>query len=392
MRSYVFASFPLGAGGARQRVGSRKHRTVGPEVSSAITMSPPPMPKRRSASRSDHSSEDGTRRVAPYVAPTETQVQITNLAALLNGQRMVAPEQQSRLGFEGSPEGPRLWCAGDLSLIRNPAVAVVGTRDVSPEGAARARRLARELVAAGVTVVSGLARGVDTEALTAAIGAGGRVVAVIGTPIDKAYPTENRRLQELIYREHLLISQFEPGGRTFQNHFPQRNRLMAALTDASAIVEAGETSGTLHQATECGQIRALAVHWPKRDGEARPPLALQVRGRAHRPHLDQHGGDTRAAAQPGLNVDAAPSRVLLYLPDERNGGVEWIGLRRPRLHRRNQEPRHQRTFLAYGEGDSPQVRQRQSPAGRYVVRTDGRRLPESERACPSACPGPLAFQ
>ena len=63
------------------------------------------MPKRRSASRSDHSSEDGTRRVAPYVAPTETQVQITNLAALLNGQRMVAPEQQSRLGFEGSPEG-----------------------------------------------------------------------------------------------------------------------------------------------------------------------------------------------------------------------------------------------------------------------------------------------
>ena len=212
------------------------------------------MPKRRSASRSDHSSEDGTRRVAPYAAPTETQVQITNLAVLLNGQRMVAPEQQSRLGFEGSPEGPRLWCAGDLSLIRNPAVAVVGTRDVSPEGAARARRLARELVAAGVTVVSGLARGVDTEALTAAIGAGGRVVAVIGTPVDKAYPAENRRLQELIYREHLLISQFEPGGRTFQSHFPQRNRLMAALTDASAIVEAGETSGTLHQATECVRL------------------------------------------------------------------------------------------------------------------------------------------
>jgi DNA processing protein len=111
--------------------------------------------------------------------------------------------------------------------------------------------------------------------LTAAIEADGRVVAVIGTPIDKAYPAENRRLQERIYRDHLLISQFEPGMRTFPSHFPERNKLMAAITDASAIIEAGETSGTLHQATECVRLRRWlfiannvmqnpALTWPAR--------------------------------------------------------------------------------------------------------------------------------
>jgi DNA processing protein len=210
-----------------------------------------------------------------YEAPTPEGVRVTNLAAVLGGLRPIVPEQQSRLGFEADPSGFRLWSVGDVSLIRQRAVAIVGTREVSAEGAARARRLARELVGAGVVVVSGLARGVDTEALTAAIDAGGRVVAVIGTPIDKAYPAENRRLQERIYRDHLLISQFEPGTRTFPSHFPERNKLMAALTDASAIIEAGETSGTLHQATECIRLRRWlfiaknvmqnpALHWPAR--------------------------------------------------------------------------------------------------------------------------------
>jgi len=100
-------------------------------------------------------------------------------------------------------------------------------------------------------VVSGLALGVDTEALTAALEARGRTIAVIGTPIDKAYPAENKRLQELIYREHLLISQFPPGKKTYPSNFPERNKLMAAISDATVIVEASDTSGSLHQAAEC---------------------------------------------------------------------------------------------------------------------------------------------
>jgi DNA processing protein len=206
----------------------------------------------------------------PYIIPENDLVQISTLDALIAGTRTITPEQQSRLQTDS-----RLWCAGDKSLLHNKCVAVVGTREVSPEGAARSRRLARELALAGVVVVSGLAKGVDTEALTSAIEAGGRVVAVVGTPIDRAYPAENKRLQEKIYREHLLISQFAPGERVFPSNFPERNKLMAALSDGTAITEAGDTSGTLHQAAECGRlgrwlficrsvVEDASLQWPKR--------------------------------------------------------------------------------------------------------------------------------
>jgi len=125
---------------------------------------------------------------------------------------------------------------------------------VSDDGAARARRLARELVAAGVVVVSGLAKGVDTVALTSAVESSGSVVAVIGTPLDRAYPAENARLQEHIYDKHLLLTPFRVGERTFKANFPKRNRVMAAISDATVIVEASDTSGTLHQAAECGRL------------------------------------------------------------------------------------------------------------------------------------------
>lgn len=181
----------------------------------------------------------------------------TTLGAVLEGVRPL-PEASLTPGVSGAERplnpGMELYYAGDLGLLRRPCVAVVGTRDVSAGGAARARRLARELVGAGVVVVSGLAKGVDTEALTAAIEAGGKVVAVIGTPLDKAYPAENKRLQEEIYREHLLVSQFPWGASTYQSSFPARNRTMAALSDATAIIEAGETSGTLHQAVACNRL------------------------------------------------------------------------------------------------------------------------------------------
>lgn len=190
----------------------------------------------------------------PYSAPADASVRVVDLSTLVREIRELTPEQQARLSFGPGSDDRRLWCAGDISLIRRRSVAIVGTREVSPEGAARARRLGRELAQAGIVVVSGLARGVDTEALTSAIAAGGKVIAVIGTPIDKAYPAENKRLQEQIYAEHLLISQFPPGKRVFQSNFPERNKLMAALSDATAIIEAGETSGTLHQAAECVRL------------------------------------------------------------------------------------------------------------------------------------------
>jgi DNA processing protein len=189
-----------------------------------------------------------------YQPPPLDDIRIMTVGDLLAGKRQIMPGQQARFGFESEGLELQVWCAGDIELIRKSAVSIVGTRDVSQNGAARARRLAKELSDVGLTVFSGLAKGVDTEALRSAIHVGGHVVAVIGTPLDKAYPAENKRLQEEIYRKHLLVSQFRPGQRVFPSHFPERNKLMAALSDGTAIIEAGDTSGTLHQAAECVRL------------------------------------------------------------------------------------------------------------------------------------------
>lgn len=210
-----------------------------------------------------------------YQPPKPEDIRFMTVGDLLAGRRTIIPAQQARFGFDGDGLDMRIWCAGNIGLVQKPALSIVGTRSVSPDGAARARRLAREISEEGWVVFSGLAKGVDTEALRSAINSGGQVVAVIGTPLDKAYPAENKRLQEEIYREHLLISQFSPGKRVFESHFPERNKLMAALSDATAIIEAGETSGTLHQAAECVRLQrwlfiAQAVmddsslSWPRR--------------------------------------------------------------------------------------------------------------------------------
>lgn len=147
-----------------------------------------------------------------------------------------------------------LYFRGWWNLVEMRSVAIVGTRKPSPSGEKRAERLARMLVNDGFTVVSGLARGIDTVALTTAMKLGAPVAAVIGTPICGYYPPENQQLQDEIARRHLLISQVPilryysqgiPQNRMF---FPERNITMSALTDATVIVEAGETSGTLTQA------------------------------------------------------------------------------------------------------------------------------------------------
>lgn len=146
---------------------------------------------------------------------------------------------------------PVLYAAGDTALLQAVRrVAVVGTREPTDEGRRRAAKLSRQLAEANVVVVSGLAMGIDGAAHRAAIEGGGRTIAVLGTPLDKATPSENAELQETIYRDHLLVSQFVNGSLVRKTNFLARNRTMAMLSHASVIIEAGETSGTLHQARE----------------------------------------------------------------------------------------------------------------------------------------------
>lgn len=143
---------------------------------------------------------------------------------------------------------------GWWDLIESPAVAVVGTRSPTEEGIVRTRTITQRLVEDGYTVVSGLAKGTDTVAHETAIAAGGNTIAVLGTSLSQAYPAANRALQEKIAREHLLISQVpvirssKQGPDRNRIFFPERNITMSALTKATVIIEAGETSGTLVQA------------------------------------------------------------------------------------------------------------------------------------------------
>jgi len=147
-----------------------------------------------------------------------------------------------------------LYYSGDLDLLSTRSIAVVGSRAPSEDGLKRTKKLVELLVKDNFTIVSGLAKGVDTMAHRTAIAAGGKTIAVIGTPLDKVYPMENSDLQSKIANDYLLVSQVPfyryrqqsiNGNRLF---FPERNKTMSALTEATIIVEASETSGTLIQA------------------------------------------------------------------------------------------------------------------------------------------------
>lgn len=153
--------------------------------------------------------------------------------------------------FERKNAPPRLYYAGNLQLVRaGRRVSIVGSRKASQRGLTTAADLARALVARGVVVVSGLAEGIDAAAHQAALDAGGHTVGVLGTPLDQSYPAKNRALQNRLMREQLVVSQFEPGSVVVKKNFPDRNRTMALLSDATVIVEAGEKSGSLHQGWE----------------------------------------------------------------------------------------------------------------------------------------------
>ncbi len=138
-----------------------------------------------------------------------------------------------------------LHVRGDVALAHRPAVSVVGSRRSTPYGENVARKLTRELVSAGVVIVSGLARGIDAAAHEAALDSGGTTIAVLGTGIDIVYPRANTRLYKRIEREGLILSEFPPETPPMPENFPMRNRVISGLSSGTVIVEATTKSGSL---------------------------------------------------------------------------------------------------------------------------------------------------
>jgi DNA processing protein len=275
------------------------------------------------------------------------------------GARLVArgePDYPALLtDLEDAP--PLLWTLGDASLLRRPAVAIVGARNASSLGLRMARALAQGLGEAGLVVASGLARGIDAEAHRASLATG--TIAVMAGGVDHVYPEENAGLAAEIAGAGVRVSEHPMGMTPQARHFPARNRIVAGLGRAVVVVEAAERSGSLITARLAGEAgrdvlavpghpmdpRAAGCLLLIRDGATlvrgvddvlealgalaslpRPAAAIPARGRAARPAARSTaarsgGGRSR---EPGDRADPVPSAA----PDEaalRERIVERLG-------------------------------------------------------------------
>lgn len=137
-----------------------------------------------------------------------------------------------------------LFYQGDLTLLEQPKLSVVGSRDCSKIGIASVQKIITDLDNQ-LVIVSGLARGIDTAAHMASLRAGGKTIGVIGTGLDSYYPKENRDLQDYLATHQLLLSEYEAGQGPLRFHFPERNRVIAGLSQGTMVVEAKRRSGSL---------------------------------------------------------------------------------------------------------------------------------------------------
>jgi DNA processing protein len=169
-----------------------------------------------------------------------------------------------------------LFARGALSCLTAPIVAIVGTREASPYGERVTKDLARALASAGACVVSGMARGIDSAAHRAALAAGGRSIAVLGTGIDVVYPAANRALYHDLVEQGLVLSEEMPGLRATRGSFPKRNRIIAALASVTIVVEAGFKSGALITASHALDLGRTVAAVPGQMDEPRSAGANQL--------------------------------------------------------------------------------------------------------------------
>lgn len=201
----------------------------------------------------------GDRRILDRVARAAAVVERSPMAVLTPGH--VAYPARLRELYD--PPG-LLFASGSLALAGEASIAVIGSRRSTAYGRDATGFFAAGLARSGYHVISGLARGIDRAAHQAALDAGGRTIAVVGCGIDVPYPPEHARLQERIATEGLLLSEFLPGEPPLPHHFPRRNRIIAALSQAVLVVEAGPKSGafgTVDHALDLGR-EVFAVPGP----------------------------------------------------------------------------------------------------------------------------------
>ena len=304
----------LGPGGLRERLDA-----VGGDIRVALAQ------LRR------HAAPLGELAQAWLARPDEVQL-AADLAWLAEpGHRLLrCTEADFPPQLENIPQPPAvLFVVGDASLLLYPQVAIVGARGASAAGLAHARAFARALADAGFAITSGMADGIDGAAHTAALDAGAKTLAVIGTGADRVYPRKHHALARRIAAHGVLVSEFPPGTPARPDHFPRRNRIISGLALGTLVIEAGLRSGSLitaRLAAEQGrEVFALpgSIHNPLargchrliRDGarlvetateivETLTPAARMLGGELAA-RLDAVGGETLGPAQAEGGADLA---------------------------------------------------------------------------------------
>lgn len=176
-------------------------------------------------------------------------------AGAVGAELVLAEEPEYPVQIKAIPSAPPfLFVRGEIRDEDALAVAVVGSRRPTSYGIQTAERLAGDLAKRGITIVSGMARGIDSAAHVAALDAGGRTVAVLGSGADVIYPPENRRLADRIVARGAIVSELPMGAPPFPAHFPLRNRTIAGLSLGTVVVEARERSGALITAGFSGEL------------------------------------------------------------------------------------------------------------------------------------------
>lgn len=169
----------------------------------------------------------------------------------------------------------RIFCNGPMKIpLPHRKISIIGSRMASEQGLLDAKKISKILTENNIIIVSGLAKGIDTAAHQTAIKCRGSTIAVIGTPLNKIYPKENSTLQEEIAKNHLLVSQYPPDHITTPKDFVLRNKTMALISDATVIIEAKDSSGTLSHGYEtlrlgrplffCKSIKHDKLTWPQK--------------------------------------------------------------------------------------------------------------------------------
>ncbi len=178
--------------------------------------------------------------------PLETGRKIAAEAANLGAEVLIPSDLGYPELLRKIPDPPPvLFVFGNQSLLRRPAAAVVGSRDHTAYGSAACRALVSAAAEAGVVIVSGMARGLDAVAHTAALDAGGTTIGVLGNGLGVIYPAANRALYERVAQDGLLVTEFPPGERPSVGSFPRRNRLISGLCRLTIVIEAAVGSGAL---------------------------------------------------------------------------------------------------------------------------------------------------